>query len=39
MSLPLDLRGLDPDGAGLNGVNLHGCNQNSKCADFAVSSL
>src|SRR5216684_3241396 len=34
--LPLDLRGLDPDEPGLNGVDFHGGQEPVKCADFAM---
>src|SRR3981189_550403 len=34
--LPLDLRGLDPNEPGLNGVDLHDGQEPAKCADFAM---
>jgi AraC-like DNA-binding protein len=46
VSAPLDLRGLDPDETGLDGVNLHGRNpprlrprKAPECANFAVTSI
>ena len=36
VSAPFDLRGLDPDKAGLDGVHLHGRHDTPKCADFTM---
>ncbi len=36
VSAPFDLRGLDPDKAGLDGVHLHDRHDTPKCADFTM---
>src|ERR1019366_3652277 len=39
VSLPLDLRGLDPDEPGLDGMYFHDRKETSNCADFAMPSV